>query len=126
MTQYKPSWYKRKHDIELEAFIGLTMEQRGVLASVLHLICVKADQLRDDDAYISRQIDCDIRTWRRLKRTLIEAGKLVAIGGLMRNPQLATDIAEGVASYEKTMRTGQRSGGDRPTSPMRIVGGSKA
>ena len=102
------SWYKRDPDAALQGMFELTLEERGAYNTVLDLIYSRADNLPDDDRYISGCCGCDLRVWRRIKKTLIERGKLHLDDGFVRNTRATSDVLRAlakVASCRQAART---------------------
>jgi uncharacterized protein YdaU (DUF1376 family) len=78
-------WYKRDPDAALNGMAVLTLEERGAYNTVLDLIYSHDGNLHDDERTLARWIGCDIRVWRRVRRRLLDLGKLYVHGGNLHN-----------------------------------------
>ena len=54
----------------------LTLEQRGAYNDLLDLYITRDGDLPDNDHHRARELAIDLRIWRRIKRELIQAGKI--------------------------------------------------
>jgi len=79
------AWYKRDPSAALRGMRLLTPEQRGIYNTVLDLIYDSANELVDDDRFVAGNCNCDIRVYRRVKKSLIEAGKIYIEAGCIHN-----------------------------------------
>ena len=79
-------FYKRDPDRALAGMLELTFEQRGAYNSLLDLLYSRDGKVPDDDVRVARMMSAHWRQWRKLKKQLIEAGKIwVADGYLYAN-----------------------------------------
>ena len=85
-------WYKRDPDAALAGMAELTLEERGAYNTVLDLIYSQEGKLKDDDRYISGWLRCDIRVWRRIRRRLVELGKLYLYAGCLHNKRADREL----------------------------------
>ena len=85
-------WYKRDPDAALAGMAELTLEERGAYNTVLDLIYSTAGNLHDNDREIAGWLRCDIRIWRRIRRRLVELGKLYLHAGMLRNGRADREI----------------------------------
>ena len=85
-------WYKRDPDAALAGFAPLTLEETGAYAIVLELIYSREGNLVDDDADVARLIRCDIRVWKRIRRRLMDLGKLYVNSGKLHNPRADKEL----------------------------------
>lgn len=69
-------WYKRDPNAALVGMAALTFEERGAYNSLLDLLYSCDNELADDDERIARMMNCNTRTWRKLKAALIGHGKV--------------------------------------------------
>lgn len=97
----KLRWYKRDPDAALGGMMALTLEERGAYGTVLDLIYSHADQLPDDDRFIAGWCGCDLRVWRRIKKRLVELGKLQLEGGCIRNIRATSGVDEALSRVEQ-------------------------
>ena len=65
--------------------VGLPFELKGAYRLVLDLIYMQGGHLPDDARYIAGQLGCSVRRWNGLRKSLIEAGKIAAIDGVISN-----------------------------------------
>ena len=82
----------------------LTLEQRGAFNDLLDLYISRDGDLPDNDQHRARELAIDIRLWKRIKRELVEAGKLeitaTSIVPTGAATTLATCLAKSVAAKE--------------------------
>ena len=82
----------------------LTLEQRGAYNDLLDLYISRDGDLPDNDQHRARELAIDIRLWKRIKRELVEAGKLeitaTSIVPTGAATTLATCLAKSVAAKE--------------------------
>lgn len=90
----KLKWHKRDHHALLYDVRELTLEERGAYNTILDLIYQHDGALKDDDRFICGWLGCDGRVWKRLKASLIGAGKLYLCDGKIHN-----ETADEVASH---------------------------
>lgn len=69
-------FYKRDPDRALAGMAELTFEQRGAYNSLLDLLYSRDGNVPDDDERVARMLSCNKREWVRLKKSLIELGKV--------------------------------------------------
>ena len=89
-------WYKRDPDAALGGMMELSLEERGAYNTVLDLIYVHTDNLRDDERFLAGWCNCDVRVWRRIKTRLIHCGKLSVDNGYLRNERATAVVLEGL------------------------------
>jgi len=85
-------WYKRDPDAALAGMAELTLEERGAYNTVLDLIYSREGNLPDDERAIVRWMGGNVRTWRRIRRRLIELGKLYVHAGMLHNGRSDKEI----------------------------------
>ena len=85
-------WYKRDPRAALIGMMGLTLEESGAYNKILDLIYVNDGALSDDPDFICRTLNCNLRTWRRLKARLLELGKIYVHAGCIRNERADDEI----------------------------------
>lgn len=85
-------WYKRDPDAALAGMADLTLEECGAYNLVLDLIYSREGKLKDDAADISRLLRCDVRVWKRIRRRLMDLGKLYVHGGNLHNARADKEI----------------------------------
>jgi uncharacterized protein YdaU (DUF1376 family) len=85
-------WYKRDPDAALNGMAELTLEERGAYNTILDLIYSREGNLPDDERTIVRWMGGNVRTWRRIRRRLIELGKLYVHGGMLHNGRSDKEI----------------------------------
>ena len=80
------------------------MEQRGAFNDLLDLYIARDGDLPDDNRLRAHDLAVDIRVWTRIRRSLIEAGKIESKGGSLvptgAATTLATCLAKSVAARE--------------------------
>lgn len=69
-------WYKHKPEAFNLGVAQLTLEETGAYILVLNLLYSRDGDLPDDDAYISKVLHIQSRTWRKVKSALMAKGKI--------------------------------------------------
>ena len=106
----KLTWYKRDADAALGGMMGLTLEQRGAYNTVLDLIYSTNDKLADDDHFIAGWCQVDVRVWKRIKKVLIDKGKISTSGGLLRNFRSTCEVKSASQQLEQKVENGRYNG----------------
>ena len=88
-------WYKRDPNAALTGMASLTLEERGAYNTVLDLIYAHGGAIDDDSKFIAGWLRVDVRVWRRIRRRLIEGGKLYANGPTLRNARADREVDAG-------------------------------
>jgi uncharacterized protein YdaU (DUF1376 family) len=76
----------------------LTLEERAYI-TVCALIYSTANRLADDDRYLAGACCVDLRVWRRIKRRLIDVGKIAIEDGFIRNKRCTSEILRGYIGW---------------------------
>ena len=85
-------WYKRDPRAALTGMIALTLEECGAYNKVLDLIYSRDGALVDDAREICVWLNCDPRTWKRIRARLINTGKLYVNGNCLRNERADQEV----------------------------------
>ena len=93
-------WYRRYQTEAIHGMATLTLEERGVLITIIDHQFLMGRPLPDEPSYMAGILGCDVRVWKRLRRQLIDKQKIDASGG---------HIAELGATYELAKRQAERS-----------------
>lgn len=102
-------WYKRDPNAALAGFAVLTLEERGAYETVLDLIYAHDGDLNDDDHFLAGWMRSDVRVWRRLKKRLIELGKLYVHAGKLRNERADKEIDDALHRVASAATAGRQS-----------------
>lgn len=102
-------WYKRDPDAALEGMRELSLEERGAYNTILDLIYVRDGNLPDDDRFIAGWLGVDMRVWRRIKKSLIQRGKLYIADGQIRNSRADAVVLEALARVVSAADAGRAS-----------------
>jgi hypothetical protein len=87
-------WYKRDPRAALTGMMGLTLEERGAYNTILDLIYAHDGKLLDDPETILPWLNCDPRTWKRLRSRLIGCGKLYIHAGHLHNDRADDEVLQ--------------------------------
>ena len=90
----------------------LTLEEAGAYTIVLSLIYETENRLLDDERIICAHLNVDGRVWRRIRRRLIECGKLSLEDGLLVNARATSELSSAQLVSEVRQKSG-RSGGEQ-------------
>jgi uncharacterized protein YdaU (DUF1376 family) len=88
-------WYKRDPRAALTGMMGLTLEERGAYTTVLDLIYCHDGELIDNPREICNWLNCNIRTWKRIRARLMDLGKLYVHAGCLRNERADHEVSYG-------------------------------
>lgn len=90
----------------------LTLEETGAYIVLITLMYETADgKIPDDDRAISGWLGVDPRTWRRIRKRLIETGKLFLDGNKLGNSRVGAEITRAQLRAEVRSKSG-KAGGD--------------
>lgn len=121
-------WYKRDPDAFFAATRALTLEERGAYNDLLDMLYARDGNVPDDDRLMSRNLCCDPRTWRKLKASLIAAGKVRVEGGKLTANRVNSELTQAHLRLSEMSRLGRVSAeirkkrrennGGTPTAPL--------
>jgi uncharacterized protein YdaU (DUF1376 family) len=95
------NWHKRNHDKALAGMFELTLEERGAYNTVLDLLYARNGAVPDDDRFLAGWMRTSTRVWRRIRKRLLDLGKLYVEGESLRN-QKADEEVEFAQSLAQT------------------------
>jgi uncharacterized protein YdaU (DUF1376 family) len=87
---------------------GLTVEEEGFFWRFTLLAYDRMGELADDDQWMSRAMQMDIRAYRRIKRRLIDLGKLRTEDRQILNDRIRREITSYVDEYKRRSETSKR------------------
>lgn len=85
-------WYPRDPNAALAGMANLTFEEKGAYSVILDLIYMHAGKCPDSGKYIAHWIGIDTRRWLRLRKRLIEKGKIYPYAGELHNERADIEI----------------------------------
>lgn len=85
-------WYKRDSQAALDGMRSLTLEERGAYTTILDLIYLRDGSVPDDPMFISGWLGVFPKTWNRIRKVLIDAGKLVPDSGVLTNRRATKEV----------------------------------
>jgi hypothetical protein len=85
-------WYKRDPRAALAGMRNLTLEERGAYNTILDLIYIHDGALEDDARFLCKELNTNIRGWRRLKARLLDLGKIYIHAGHIRNERADDEV----------------------------------
>ena len=109
----KLKWYKRDPDAALAGMMELTLEERGAYNTVLDLVYSRAGDLPDDLRFIAGWLRVDVRVWKRIRKRLIECGKLFVDDGIIHNSRADAEVLRGLSRVTSAEDAGRASGKSR-------------
>lgn len=90
----------------------LSLEETGAYIVLLTLMYETADgQIPDDERAIAGWLGVDLRVWRRLRKRLLDEGKLFLNGNNLANTRVAAEITRAQLRAEVRAKSG-RAGGE--------------
>jgi uncharacterized protein YdaU (DUF1376 family) len=90
--------------------VNLTLEERGAYNTLIDHQYLMEAPLPDNDGYIAGILGCDIRVWRRIKKQLVEKGRIVISGGHIEDLRASYELARRQAERSKRVASGQLGG----------------
>jgi uncharacterized protein YdaU (DUF1376 family) len=99
-------WYKRDPNAALQGMAMLSLEERGAYNTILDLLYARDGNLPDIEAELARLLHCDVRVWRRVRRRLMDLGKLYIHGGSLHNARADDEINYALSRIAKTKLAG--------------------
>lgn len=99
-------WYKRDPNAALQGMAILSLEERGAYNTILDLLYARDGNLPDDERELARLMHCDVRVWRRVRRRLMDLGKLYVHGGHIHNVRADDEINYALQRIAKTKLAG--------------------
>lgn len=109
----KIRWYKRDPDAALAGMMCLSLEERGAYNTVLDLIYSQGGEVLDDERFIAGWLRCDIRVWKRIRKRLLDLGKLYLAGDALRNSRADRESTEALHRVVSAAEAGRSSGRKR-------------
>lgn len=103
-------WYKREPQNALDGMFKLSLEERGAYNTILDLLYLNDGKLHDDDRWLAGHMRCDVRVWKRIRQTLIEAGKLLIDDGFISNAKATSVVTSALASMVSTAELNRTKG----------------
>lgn len=85
-------YYKAYPRDFLEGTIGMSFEMKGSYRLVLDLIYLHNGQLIDNSQYIAGQLGMSVRQWNRVKKSLLDVGKIDVSCGLVQNERATNEL----------------------------------
>jgi len=87
-------WYARDPRAALAGMMKLTLEECGAYNKILDLIYLREGKLLDDSKEICRWLNCDPRTWRRIRAKLIDLEKIYVHAGCLHNERADEEMVK--------------------------------
>jgi uncharacterized protein YdaU (DUF1376 family) len=106
-------WYKRDPTAALEGMAELSLEERGAYNTVLDLIYARGGSVPDDDRFLAGWMRCDVRVWRRIRKRLVNLGKLYVEDGTLHNKRADRELLDAARRIGSAMQAGIASGAKR-------------
>lgn len=78
-------YYKAYPRDFIEGTIGMSFELKAAYRLVIDLIYMRGGDLPDDDRYISGQLGCSVRAWKKYREQLLNAKKIELKNGIISN-----------------------------------------
>lgn len=86
-------WYKRDPRAALSGMMALTLEECGAYNKILDLMYLRDGKLIDDAQEICRWLNCNVRTWKRIRGKLIDLEKIYVHAGCLHNERTDEEIS---------------------------------
>jgi uncharacterized protein YdaU (DUF1376 family) len=118
----KIKWYKRDPDAALSGMMSLTLEERGAYNTLLDLLYTRDGDLPDDDRFLAGWMRCDLRVWKRIKKRLIDDGKISVVDGRVVNFRATSEILMALSRVERAREAGRASAAKSATESRNVSG----
>jgi uncharacterized protein YdaU (DUF1376 family) len=105
----KLRWYKRDPNAALVGMRILSCEERGAYNTLLDLIYANDGRLVDDDRYLAGECALTARSWNRIKKRLVDLGKIKFVEGFVRNGRADKEVEFGLKKVETAQVAGKIS-----------------
>lgn len=105
-------WYKRYPSDFIAGTVHLTAEEKGVYSTLLDLLYLKLAPIEDDGKELARICGCSTRRFNAIKKTLVEAGKIVLGDGKISNPRFERQSSVERQEADQFEQNG-RNGGEK-------------
>lgn len=95
-----PDDHMRFYQLDIDDWLDTIQKARlkpnviGIYSVVLTLIYKHMGALRDDDAHAAGHCNCDVRTYRDVKKLLVGQGRLYVVEGYIYNDRAMAEIAK--------------------------------
>jgi uncharacterized protein YdaU (DUF1376 family) len=92
--------------------MGLTLEERGAYTTLLDLMYdTDGDAgIPDRERWIAGHLNVSVRLWNKLRQSLIDAGKIDIIDGLISNPRYRIEREKSAETSRKRAENGSTGG----------------
>lgn len=100
-------YYKRYPRDFLDGTVGMPFEAKGAYAIILDLIYQHGGNLPDDPRYISGQLGCGVRAWKKHRQTLLDWRKIQVENEFISNFRAIFEL-ETTAKYQRKQSENRR------------------
>lgn len=100
VTMSRIKWYKMDADAWYAGTRCLSPEERGIYMDIITRIIASAGRAYDDNREMARWCGVDLRVWMRVKKRLIELGKIFVEDGLIRNSRADREVHDALGRLE--------------------------
>lgn len=116
------SWHEKNHLVAIATKTDLKPEQRGVYETIIEHCYARRGPLPNDDVWLAKINNCDIRKFRRLKEELRQMARIVVDeenGWVYDERAFRTLVKQGLFSAKQAERA---RGGGKNKTPARPKG----
>lgn len=118
----KLKWYARDPRAALAGMMELSLEERGAYNTLLDLIYCH-DGAIDDELYsVAGWLRVNVRVWSRIRKRLIDTGKLYSKDGKLHNERADIEIAKAILRASQLEVAGRVNAHKRWHRPSKING----
>lgn len=107
-------WYKRFPSDFISGTISLTLEEAGAYSYIIDLIHDRGGPIPDDPQWIARVCGCSTRKWKSIRESLIQAGKISEVDGLITQKRAENDTQNWAKEGRNLAENGSK-GGRKPS-----------
>jgi uncharacterized protein YdaU (DUF1376 family) len=116
------SWHEKNHLVAIATKSDLKPEQRGIYETIIEHCYARRGPLPNDDVWLAKINNCDIRIWRRVKEELRQMARIVVDeenGWVYDERAFRTLVKQGLFSAKQAERA---RGGGKNKAPARAKG----
>lgn len=116
------TWHEKNHLVAIATKADLKPEQRGIYETIIEYCYARRGPLPNDDVWLAKINNCDIRIWRRVKEELRGMARIVVDeenGWVYDERAFRTLVKQGLFSAKQAERA---RGGGKNKAPARAKG----
>lgn len=107
-------WYKHEPEAFIEGVVGMSLEEIGAYTLLLNHMYHRGKAIRDSASIVCGLLDCDARVWKRVRKSLLDKGKLrLTDDGALTNGRVVEELEKQESVRRKKSKAGSASAAAR-------------